>query len=99
MAADTIADAGQTVEGGFSSHRSDLVAIEEPLQFCLNGFPLSITMRSPGSDLDLAVGFLFRRFQCGLQSWSRWRQKRIQKSASDGKYLITLGLEDELEDL
>jgi len=49
----------QTIERGFSSSRSDLLAIEEPLQFCLNGSPLSITMRSPGSDLDLAVGFLF----------------------------------------
>ena len=59
MSADTIAAPVQTVERGFSSSRSDLLAIEEPLQFCLNGFPLSITMRSPGSDLDLAVGFLF----------------------------------------
>jgi FdhD protein len=36
-----------------------LLAIEEPLQFCLNGSPISITMRSPGSDLDIAVGCLF----------------------------------------
>jgi len=61
MAADTIAAPVQTVEGGFSSHRCDLLAIEQPLQFCLNGFPLSITMRSPGSDLDLAVGFSVHR--------------------------------------
>jgi FdhD protein len=59
MAADTIAAPVQTVEGGFSSPRSDFLAIEEPLQFCLNGSPLFITLRSPGSDLDLAVGFLF----------------------------------------
>src|ERR1700694_1370002 len=59
MSADTNAAPVQTVERGFSSSRSDLLAIEEPLQFCLNGFPLSITMRSPGSDLDLAIGFLF----------------------------------------
>src|SRR5467141_1037571 len=50
MSADTIAAAVQTVERGFSSFRSDLRAIDEPLQFCLNGSPLSITMRSPGSD-------------------------------------------------
>ena len=59
MSADTIAVPIQTVERGASSPRSDLLAIEQPLQLCLNGFPLSITMRSPGSDLDLAVGFLF----------------------------------------
>src|SRR6202140_1104592 len=59
MSTDTIAARVQIVEKGFSSQRSDLLAIEEPLQFCLNGSPISITMRSPGSDLDLAVGFLF----------------------------------------
>jgi hypothetical protein len=59
MSTDTIVARVQTAEKGFSSQRSDLLAIEEPLQFCLNGSPISITMRTPGSDLDLAVGFLF----------------------------------------
>ena len=59
MTADTISAPVQTVEKGLFCSRSDLLAIEEPLQLCLNGFPLSITMRSPGSDLDLATGFLF----------------------------------------
>ncbi len=39
---------------GFVHSRSDFLAIEEPLQFCLNGSALSITMRAPGSDLDIA---------------------------------------------
>src|SRR5258705_9147637 len=55
----TITAPVHTVERGISSSRSDSLAIEEPLQFCLNGSPLSITMRTPGSDLDLAAGFLF----------------------------------------
>src|SRR5258708_16057970 len=59
MTADTIAVPVQTIERGLSSSRSDLLAIEEPLQLCLNGSPLSITMRTPDADLDLAVGFLF----------------------------------------
>ena len=59
MNMDTITTPVQTVEKGLSTPRSDVLAIEEPLQFCLNGFPLSITMRSPGHDLDLATGFLF----------------------------------------
>ena len=59
MTADTISALVQTVEKGLFCSHSDLLAIEEPLQFCLNGSPLSITMRSPGSDLDLATGFLF----------------------------------------
>ena len=59
MTADTISALVQTVEKGLFCSHSDLLAIEAPLQFCLNGSPLSITMRSPGSDLDLATGFLF----------------------------------------
>src|SRR5438477_12808207 len=59
MNLDTITAPIHTVEKGLYSSRSDLLAIEEPLQLCLNGFPLSITMRTPGSDLDLATGFLF----------------------------------------
>jgi len=59
MTADTIAVQVQTLDKSFRSLRSDSLAIEEPLQLCLNGSPLSITMRTPGSDLDLAVGFLF----------------------------------------
>lgn len=59
MAADTTIVSVQTVENGLMSSRSDLLAVEEPLQLCLNGSPISITMRTPGTDLDLAVGFLF----------------------------------------
>ena len=59
MNPDTITAPVQTVDRGSSTSRSDLLAIEEPLQICLNGLPLSITMRTPGSDLDLATGFLF----------------------------------------
>jgi FdhD protein len=37
----------------------DLLAVEEPLQIRVNGRDLSITMRTPGHDLELAAGFLF----------------------------------------
>jgi FdhD protein len=36
----------------------DFVAVEEPLQIRLNGTDLAITMRTPGHDDELAVGFL-----------------------------------------
>ncbi|HKF53604.1 MAG TPA: formate dehydrogenase accessory sulfurtransferase FdhD, partial [Candidatus Acidoferrales bacterium] len=32
---------------------------EEPLEIRVDGNPLSVTMRTPGDDLDLAAGFLF----------------------------------------
>jgi FdhD protein len=38
---------------------SDEVAAEEPLQLLLDGEPLSIVMRTPGNDLELALGLLF----------------------------------------
>jgi FdhD protein len=37
----------------------DAVAVEEPLEIRVDGEPLSITMRTPGSDEELALGFLF----------------------------------------
>jgi len=37
----------------------DDVVAEEPLEIRVQGDTLAITMRTPGSDLDLAVGFLF----------------------------------------
>jgi FdhD protein len=37
----------------------DRVAAEEPLQVLLDGSPLSIVMRTPGHDLELALGLLW----------------------------------------
>jgi FdhD protein len=37
----------------------DAVAIEEPLEIRVDGAPLSVTMRTPGADEELALGFLF----------------------------------------
>lgn len=38
---------------------SDLVAEEGPLELRLNGRPISVTLRTPGDDEDLALGFLW----------------------------------------
>jgi FdhD protein len=37
----------------------DEVAIEEPIEIRVGGTPVSITMRTPGDDFELAAGFLF----------------------------------------
>jgi FdhD protein len=39
--------------------RPDTIAAEEPLEVRVDKRPLAVTMRTPGHDLDLALGFLF----------------------------------------
>jgi FdhD protein len=51
----------------------DEVAVEEPLEIRVDGEPLLVTMRTPGNDEELALGFLFgeglidepRQVDCG----------------------------------
>ena len=38
--------------------RADTVVVEEPLEIRIAGEPLTVTMRTPGHDLELAAGFL-----------------------------------------
>ncbi|MBV8946887.1 MAG: formate dehydrogenase accessory sulfurtransferase FdhD, partial [Solirubrobacterales bacterium] len=39
--------------------RDDVVAVEEPLEIRVDGRPLTVTMRTPGHDEELALGFLY----------------------------------------
>ena len=39
--------------------REDRVAVEEPLEIRVDGQPLAVTMRTPGDDEELALGFLY----------------------------------------
>ena len=39
----------------------DEVAVEEPLEIRVDGAPLAVTMRTPGHDEELALGFLTAR--------------------------------------
>jgi FdhD protein len=43
---------------GQTQRVQDSLAAEEPLEIRLNGAPLTVTMRTPGHDLELAAGFL-----------------------------------------
>lgn len=49
----------QKIEGDSSAPFQDLLAVEEPLEIRLGDRTVSITMRTPGHDFDLAAGFLF----------------------------------------
>ncbi|WP_109505735.1 formate dehydrogenase accessory sulfurtransferase FdhD [Nocardioides speluncae] len=46
------------IRDGSSSQRPDTLAAEEPMEIRVAGRPLTVTMRTPGADFDLAVGFL-----------------------------------------
>ena len=37
----------------------DEVAVEEPLEMRVDGAPVAVTMRAPGNDEELVLGFLF----------------------------------------
>jgi FdhD protein len=47
------------VRHGMPDTAEDYVAVEEALEVRLNGMPFSVIMRTPGSDRELALGFLF----------------------------------------
>ena len=52
----------------------DEVAAEEPLQLSLDGSPLSVVMRTPGNDVELALGLLWaERVITGLDQVGRIR--------------------------
>jgi FdhD protein len=50
--------AAQHLTAGDAVSRAETLAVEEPLEIRVNGRPLTVTMRTPGSDIELAQGFL-----------------------------------------
>ena len=44
---------------GVPTETDDSVTVEEPLEIRVNDKPVSVTLRTPGDDFDLAAGFLF----------------------------------------
>jgi FdhD protein len=45
------------IRDGTASRRPDALAGEEPMEIRVNGTPISVTMRTPGNDFELALGF------------------------------------------
>ena len=46
-------------DDGKLTRKEDYLAAEEPLEIRIGDAPLSVTMRTPGHDVELAAGFLF----------------------------------------
>jgi FdhD protein len=53
------------VTSGLITRHPDAVAVEEPLEVRVDGETVAVTMRTPGSDADLALGFLFAEGMIG----------------------------------
>ncbi|HJQ41036.1 MAG TPA: formate dehydrogenase accessory sulfurtransferase FdhD [Thermoanaerobaculia bacterium] len=47
------------IHGSTATSADDTLAIEEPLEIRIGERPVSVTLRTPGDDFDLAAGFLF----------------------------------------
>lgn len=46
------------IRDGKQSRRPDTLAAEDPMEIRIGGRPVTVTMRTPGDDFDLAAGFL-----------------------------------------
>ncbi len=77
---------------GAWSDAPDAVVMEEPLQLMLNGDPLSVVMRTPGEDIELALGLMFAE---GIaRSLEDVRQVRI--SAESGETVAGIHIDPSL---
>lgn len=70
----------------------DRVVVEEPLELRLDGHPLAVLMRTPGSDSDLVTGFLVT--EGILQSPSQ-----VRKMEADGNRMLVFLHEGERVDI
>lgn len=46
------------ITAGSTTERADTLVVEEPLEIRIDGSPVTVTMRTPGADFELAQGFL-----------------------------------------
>ena len=66
----------------------DAVVMEEPLQLSLDGSPLSVVMRTPGQDVELALGLMFA--EGILRSAADVRSVRISAEAKETERGVAL---------
>ncbi|GAA1759264.1 formate dehydrogenase accessory sulfurtransferase FdhD [Luedemannella helvata] len=80
--------------GGAASRRPDTVAAEEPLEIRVGRRPIAVTMRTPGDDLDLAIGFLLTEGVIGAASDVRTAQLCAGDNAPNTYNVVDVRLAD-----
>ncbi len=75
-------------DAGRWSEAPDAVVTEEPLQLSLNGEELSVVMRTPGNDIELALGLLYA--EGVLRSLDDVRQIRISAEAGEHESAVAV---------
>ncbi|HEY7087872.1 MAG TPA: formate dehydrogenase accessory sulfurtransferase FdhD [Tepidisphaeraceae bacterium] len=76
-------------DDGRLSEQSDELAVEEPLEIRVRGRPISITMRTPGHDDELAAGFLLSEGVIGASA-DILRTEHCGRNEADNVLNVTL---------
>ncbi len=73
------------VTHGSVTHHEDVLVVEEPLEIRVGDKPISVTMRTPGDDYDLAAGFLLTegviRSAGEIESIRHWGSPNVVRAA------------------
>src|SRR5271165_2980397 len=88
----------QRFEAAASSPVQDLLAVEEPLEIRIGDRPVSITMRTPGHDFELAAGFLFSEgIVTGVEQIETIRYTRPRANHRPAGNSVTVDLKPDVE--
>lgn len=81
-------------EEGAAQRVQDYLAVEEPLEIRIRDTPISVTMRTPGNDVELAAGFLFTEGIISSRSELR-RLEPVTSAAAGNTIAAELATENE----
>ncbi len=82
-------------DDGKLRRKDDYLAAEEPLEIRVGDQPLSVTMRTPGHDLELAAGFLFTESLIQERSQLTTLESPAQENGSRSSNVIQAQLSPE----